>query len=824
MSTKKYLEKRDFTQTKEPKSGKSNATKKLRFVVQRHHASHLHYDFRLEMEGVLKSWAVPKGPSLNPKDKRLAMMVEDHPYDYKNFEGEIPKGNYGAGTVTIFDEGFYQSLAKTRNEDEQTLVEGLIAGHLKFNLKGKILKGEFALVRLKNTAQNAWLLIKHKDEYALDHKFNSEELIPAAIIKAGKDFKNKKKKPLVSPPPVTVKAKNYSPMLATLCADIFEDKDWIYERKWDGYRILAYLKEEVKLITRNGKDYSTKYKSIIKELEKVNEKAVLDGELVALDTKGKENFQILRRYPDHQNAILNYYVFDLLALNRYDLTEMPLIQRKQLLKQLLKPYNFKHIQYNEHIEEKGNAFFEKARKSGWEGIIAKNKNENYLEGKRSETWLKFKFNLTQEALICGFTHPEGSRKHFGALVLAIRDENKELHYIGNCGSGFKRDDLKELHELFKQQIVNKKPFKDKAVQEDSITWLKPNLVCEVKFTEWTKDKRLRHPVFKGLRMDKEKSTLEIEIPKEIKVSKKLQNDQLTFGHKKVKLSHIDKIYWPKEKITKGDLINYYAQVSSVILPYLKDKPLSLNRHPEGITKPSFFQKDVNTTHIPKWAKTTKVLSESTQKEIDYLVCNDKPTLLYLANLGCIEINPWLSTYKKPLNPDFMVIDLDPDKNKFSEVVTLALVVKSIYDQMGVISFVKTSGSSGMHIYVYTGAVYDYDFIKEFAHFVAQKVHELSPENTSLERSPSKRKGKIYIDYLQNRRGQTLAAPYSVRPKPQATVSFPLNWSDLTDKLDMNDYHLMNVPKLLNQRVDPWATIFNKKQNLKKALEKFKKAV
>ncbi|HEX7367497.1 MAG TPA: non-homologous end-joining DNA ligase, partial [Pelobium sp.] len=358
------------------------------------------------------------------------------------------------------------------------------------------------------------------------------------------------------------------------------------------------------------------------------------------------------------------------------------------------------------------------------------------------------------------------------------------------------------------------------------TWVKPQLVCEVTYTEWTNDEHLRHPVFKGLREDKDKDTVKEEKVKPGKSTKHSfsgkEDITKTYQSKKVTLSNLDKIYWPKEEITKGDLLNYYDQIAEQMLPFLKNKPLSLNRHPGGINKPSFFQKDVDTKHLPKWAKTTVVHSDSNDKDIDYLVCNDQATLLYMANLGCIEINPWLSTYKKPENPDFMVIDLDPDGNDFQEVVQLALVVKSVFDEMGVAAYVKTSGSTGIHIYVYIGGTYNYDFVKEFARFVAQKAHEKSPDNTSLERSPSKRKGKIYIDFLQNRRGQTIAAPYSARPKPGATVSFPLTWDELDENLDMKDYDIFNVPELIRTRKDPWANIFSKKQNLKEALKKLSK--
>lgn len=826
MSLNHYKEKRNFSETKEPIAAKKAASKKLRFVVQRHHASHLHYDLRLEVEGVLKSWAVPKGPSLYPKDKRLAMMVEDHPFEYKSFEGEIPKGNYGAGTVYIFDEGEYQSLSKTRKNDEAELLKGLKEGSLKFRLNGKILKGEFALVRLKNAEQNAWLLIKHNDDYSIDKKYDIEDFVPATIKKAGKDFKKiaDKIKPSKSIPEVKVTEKQmvYSPMLATLSNHIFNDKDWVFEKKLDGYRIIAKTGKTTLLTTRNGKDYSSNFSIISEDLKKIKEEAVIDGEIVALDKNGKDDFQTLQHYENNQKVILKYFVFDLLSLDNHDLTKLPLIKRKELLKKLIGKYAFDEIIFHPHVEERGEELLAEARKLGWEGIIAKKKDGEYYVGKRSDSWLKFKFNNSQEAVICGFTKPAGSRKYFGALVLGIWDDDK-LTYIGNCGTGFKDQDLKEIKGEMDKYIVKSKPFDQKVNQEKLVTWLKPKLVCEVNFAEWTQDHHLRHPVFKGLRKDKNQDdAVEVKLTESISLETKIiQGEVIKVGNKKVKLTHLDKIYWPEEKITKGDLITYYRKMAKFILPYLKNKPLSLNRHPNGINQPSFFQKDVNTEQIPTWAKTAKMHSDSTDKEIDYLLCNDEASLIFMANLGCIEVNPWLSSFKKPNSPDFMVIDLDPDSNTFSEVVKVALEVKAIYDEMGIKSFVKTSGSTGIHIYVYVGAVYDYDFVKNFAQFIAQKAHEKLPDITSLERSPLKRKHKIYIDYLQNRRGQTIAAPYSVRPKPGATVSFPLKWDEVNNDLNMNDYYLKNVPDLVMKRKDPWQDILSEKQDLMVSLNKVK---
>jgi bifunctional non-homologous end joining protein LigD len=822
MSLEKYNSKRKFDQTPEPKSGENTDKNSLRFVVQRHHASHLHYDFRLELDGVLKSWAVPKGPSLNPKDKRLAMMVEDHPYDYRTFEGEIPEGNYGAGVVAIFDEGTYQSLAADRKNDVEELRKGLQAGNLKFRLNGEKLQGEFALVKIKDDEQNAWLLIKHKDEFAIDEKFDIEQLVAADAKNGGKDF-HKKTKTLTkvsaekASKPET-ETFPYSPMLAEPADAVFNDQNWVYERKLDGYRIIATTGKQIKLITRKGQDYTEIYPTIAKALEAIEDNAVLDGEVTVENKTGKEAFQSLQNFGgDDEQHILKYYVFDLLYLNGHDLLEMPLIQRKEILKKLLQKQHSDKIIYHEHVAEKGKELFAEAAKNGWEGVIAKKADSEYYIGKRSDSWLKFKQVNSAEAIICGFTQPAGARKYFGALVLGLYDEDDQLQYIGNCGTGFNNQTLKELYEQMQELIVPKKSFAKQVEvnQQKSVTWIKPELVCEVNFTEWTEDENLRHPVYKGLRTDKDAREVKRE---QINPPEEEKKEMLLLAGKNLKLSNLDKFYWKNEKITKGDLLYYYQQVSDYLLPYLKDKPMSLNRHPNGIDAPNFFQKDVNVDEIPKWLKTASVHSDSTDKEIDYLLCNDLDSLLYMVNLGCIEINPWLSSYKIPENPEFMVIDLDPDGNDFSEVKEVALTVKMVFDRMEIPSFVKTSGSRGLHIYIYLAAQYDYDFVKQFANYVAQLIHEEKPDLTSLERSTDKRKGLIYIDYLQNRGGQTVAAPYSARPKPGATVSMPLFWEEVDADLQLKNFTLKNVPKLLKNRNDPWQEIKSHQPDLLKALK------
>jgi len=840
MGLAEYVKKRDFKKTSEPKSGKSD-NKTLSFVVQRHHASHLHYDFRLELDGVLKSWAVPKGPSLNPNDKRLAMMVEDHPYDYKNFEGIIPNGNYGAGVVMIWDEGTYESLAEDRADDVKNLRAGLKSGNLKFRLKGNVLHGEFALVKLHNAEGNSWLLIKHKDQYALD-EFNSEDLVPDKIkaLLNNKDGKAKavpRHKKLevdisdveeaaqsetvdtaeVDDQPKT-SGRHFQPMMAKLESKVFDHEDWIYEKKLDGYRAIGHTDKKAKLISRNGIDFSHQYAKVLDSLKAIKKDAILDGELVIEDKDGKSRFQDIQHYEgDTKNLTLKYYVFDLLSLDGHDLRDMELFKRKELLKSLSAafPKNGTVI-YHDHIKEKGTDLLKQAAKEGWEGIIGKDINSYYNSGKRTDRWLKFKITNSQEALICGFTAPTGSRKHFGALILGM-NKGDHIVYIGNCGTGFDEAALKELFGNMEPLITDKKPFDEKPHNRTKITWLKPKLVCEVTYSEWTEDGHLRHPVYKGLRADKNADKVTMETP-----DKQLADEEsLTIGKKKLKFTHLNKVFWPDEGITKGELIHYYRDMAKYIIPYLKDKPISMRRQPNGITDEGFFQKDVDASKLPDWIKTHEVHSESNDKDINYIIGTDEATLLYMVNWGCIEINPWLSNYDTPENPEFIVIDLDPHDVPFTEAVEAALKVKEIFDRMETEVFIKTSGSKGLHIYCYVGGKYDYDFAKTFAEYVAHMVYDELPDTTSIERSPAKRPKKTYVDFLQNRRGQTIACPYSVRPKPGATVSTPLHWHEVNGKLKLSDFTMFNVDKRLKEIEDPWKNLTKKKADLKKALERLK---
>lgn len=848
MSLSKYNQKRNFKQTEEPKGKVGKSEKDLIFVVQKHAASHLHYDFRLELDGVLKSWAVPKGPSMDPEVKRLAMMVEDHPYDYKDFEGSIPEGNYGAGNVIVWDNGTYTSADDTSASAKKTLLADLDKGRLSFVLKGKKLKGEFSLVKLKGKQENAWLLIKKTDKFASDEDILKKDKSVLSkrtlesLAKKAEEPEQKKPEATAKKTTSTVKKKpekteNISfvkPMLATLVEKPFDDPEWVFENKYDGYRSLAVLNSnEVHLFSRNEISFDKNFEPIQQELKKINHQAILDGEIVVENAAGEANFQLLQNYLKTGKGILKYYVFDILNLDGFSTTNLPLLERKELLKILLEKYELPNVFYSEHTAANGVKRLELAAKNKTEGIIAKKASSTYLIGKRTNDWLKIKIQKQEEAVIIGITKPKNSRNYFGAILLG-QYYGKGLKFIGKCGTGFTEDTLKELYTKFEPNFINESPVAEKVPLRDTIQWIKPKFVTQIKFTEWTDDLRLRHPVFLGLRVDKKAS--EVFLPAKInstiikedevmekdttqELGKGEDNFDLKVGKNTLKLTNQNKIYFPESGITKGEIVQYYNEVADFILPYLKDRPQSMNRFPGGINGPSFYQKDVDLDKIPKWLKTKKVFSESNNEDLDYLICNDKATLLYMANLGCIEINPWNSTIKQIENPDWLVIDIDPSKDKFEEVIETALVVKDVMDELETECYCKTSGATGLHVYIPLGAKYDYDSIKIFAELIATKIQQRLPETTSLERSIKKRNNKIYIDYLQNRRGQTLAAPYSVRPVPGAQVSTPLEWSEVNDKLHPSQFTIKNVLQRFEKKGDLWAPVLGKGANIKKIMNK-----
>lgn len=845
MGLEVYNQKRNFKETAEPEGKKSRKSKKLQFVVQRHAASRLHYDFRLEVDGVLKSWAVPKGPSLNPNDKRLAMMVEDHPYAYRTFEGTIPKGNYGAGEVEIWDKGYYEPLNKSKGTSADKLMQQEIEdGSVKVVLYGDKLQGEFALVKIKNGDQdNAWLLIKHKDEHAVTKKYDAEKNIDpdskvTAYLESKKKSKSKGKEKVISissKPSAVAKERKLPetivPMLCKVADKPFDSEEWAFEIKWDGYRAIADLRgDKVKLYSRNGLDFARKFPKITNALKLQSYEMVLDGEVVAYDSQGKPSFQRIQHLEEDDQQAVIFQVFDLLWLNGHSTQELTYLQRKELLSEALVANEV--VQYHDFVLEKGKAFFKEAKNLGLEGIIAKKVDSYYAPNVRSSEWLKIKVQQTEEALICGFTEAKGSRSKFGSLILGKYLDN-ELVFCGHVGTGFTEKKLKDLHSLMLPLVRKTSPFKKVPKTNGKTTWIKPELIAEIKFTELTRDLVYRHPVFLHLREDKgvEEIYFSPEDKKETAKNTSPMNTATatsstgkkdltkTIGGHKLKLTNQDKIYFPELEITKGMVIDYYQSMAKYILPHLKDRPQSLNRFPNGINGMSFYQKDA-ADETPSWIPTQEVFSESTDKYIDYIVCNDKAALAYLNNLGCIEMNPWISKISNMDKPSYLVLDLDPsDNNTFDDVIETAQAVKYILDQGKIEGYPKTSGSTGIHIYIPMNGNYTYDEVKDFGHVLMQMVQIKLPKLTTLERSLQKRdKNKIYLDYLQNRRGQTLASVYSLRPKKDATVSMPLAWEEVKSGLKPADFNIFNALKRVEEKGDLFKPVLGKGVDILKAIK------
>lgn len=827
-------------------------------------------------------------------------MVEDHPYDYRNFEGIIPKGQYGGGTVIVWDEGTYEPAEgeiKDVSKQEKNLLHQLYSGKIKFKLNGKKLKGEFALVKAQGRGENGWLLMKLDDRYATDKDITAKDksvisgksiaqmekspdkVYGKNIIKKDSTVKDKrsaktkaselindqleavpaeksqKKTNIQALLKNTPKQKFYShiePMTATLVDKPFDDDGWIYEVKWDGYRAVAFMSNgEVELKSRNDKSFNEKFYPIYDALKELGLDAILDGEVVVLNEGGTANFGSLQNWRSEADGDLVYYVFDILWYKAQDLKDLPLLERKAILKEVLPTSS--NILVSEHFETSGIQFLQEAKKLGLEGIMAKRKDSVYHIHNRSKDWLKIKAKKRQEVVIGGYTLNDDSSKLFSSILVGFY-EGKKLIYTGKVGTGFNEKQQREMMTLFKPLIISKAPFSQEPdVNKPSrfrpnpphatVTWLKPELVCEVSFTELTSDGIMRHPSFDGMREDKsaKKVILEEEAATDKIVEKTADNIVVVRGKgqrktllnpsektqvKKInghelKFTNLDKIFWPKDKITKRDLINYYYQIAPYILPYLKDRPQSMNRFPNGIEGEGFYFKNV-TDSAPDWAETYLYHSDSEEKDKLYLVGKDEATLLYMANLGCIEMNPWSSTVKKPDNPSFCIIDLDPDKNSFDQVIEAAQLTKSILDDMGAESYCKTSGSTGLHIYIPLGRKYTYDQSKEFARVVVTLVHNEIPKYTSLERAIKDRKGKMYLDFLQNRPHATIASAYSVRPKPGATVSMPLHWDEIKKGLKMSDFHIFNALERLSSEGDIFKPVLGKGIDLKKVIERYSK--
>jgi bifunctional non-homologous end joining protein LigD len=848
MSLEEYRRKRVFTQTPEPppevEQGKDN-----RFFIQRHSATRLHYDLRLEMDGVLKSWALPNGPTLDPAVKRLAVHVEDHPLDYGNFEGTIPAGNYGAGKVILWDRGTYELLGD-KPRDEQWKV-----GDLKIRFHGQKLLGDFALVRTKRTVgsgakkKEEWLLIK-KQDFAVRKDWNPEDDI-RSVLQATEE---------ISSVEGALKAEmptKLEPMLALLGDKLPSGTDWLYEVKWDGYRALCFLADgKLRLVSRRGNIMDKQFPEVCEALLAAMkaETAIVDGEVVAVDENGIPSFQLLQNRTGFRRVVnsgakaqaLGFFAFDLLYLNGYDLRRSALIDRRRLLQSILLPSS--SVRYSDHFAGKGEELLDAVRAKGLEGIIAKRADSRY-ESRRSSSWVKLKVTNQQDFVICGFI--EGEREYFGSLVLGyykqLDGKKKELIYAGNVGSGFAQQSLKSVYESLKPLISKKPTLRDVPKEIGQVTWVKPELVCVVKFTSWTDDKRLRAPVFQGLRLDAVPEDTVPEIPQAVpeNAAAEISEDPVEAGSprpgvrtepllpadageatvaiegRSLKFTNLKKVFYPADGYTKRDVINFYAAVADLLVPHLRGRPLSLKRYPNGINGDYFFQKDTPPS-FADWVH-TETIPTTEKKKARMAIADDKASLLYLANLGCIDQNPWMSRVGTLENPDFVLIDLDPYHAGYDRIIEAAQLVKTKLDLIDLKGYPKTTGGDGMHIYIPLKPEYTYAQARTFAEVLAKWVIADRPELFTTPRNVAARqKGKVYFDYLQIAEGKTISAPYVLRAYPGAPVATPLDWDEVRPGLKPQQFHLGNVLRRFERLGDLFADVLNKPQEIEQALERLGK--
>jgi bifunctional non-homologous end joining protein LigD len=1014
-----YNKKRNFKVTPEPSGGdiiekgtsennEFDHDKKSRFVIQKHDATRLHYDFRLESKkkNILISWAVPKGPSIDPKVKRLAILTEDHPIDYLLFEGIIPEGNYGAGSVIVWDTGSYN--LEVTEDMEKDVSDQFKKGKINFILFGKKLKGRFSII--KTSRENQWLLFKVNDKFSnpsnieeknkdqvdlvksspesvltgltnndlknadIDHKFNKEikeghridiqikkdsKAVPINNIKSNTlNGLNASAQSAPQPQqhrnlPTSISSSIFhtdefpyeiQPMLATLLDKPFNSQDWVFEIKWDGVRAISFIhrsKEILKIQSRNGNTITQRYPELIESLRSVinennfKESIVFDGEIVILDKNGFPDFQKHQKRMNINTKIdieslskeipATYYIFDILYIDGIDIKMLQLVERRKILENIIiKNKRNNRIKVSEFIEGDGKDIFESIKRMNIEGMIAKYKQGKYYPNTRSKEWLKLKNTKTQDCIIIGYTKGEGNRvKYFGSLLLAANVDNKKLsdgkkfRFIGHCGSGFDFEQIPSIYNNLEKIKTKTCPIEFVPYINRETTWVKPIFVVEVKFNNWTKDKIMRAPIF--LRFREDKNPQECIIEENVKIKTENNNDNISIVSKeeekkglKIKnrlpnngiksennpnfrgdeiicgdsddvvveevlfkhhfeykseqqqmvsnpqyslntnynFSNLEKIYWNETKlhplITKKDLIEYYDKISSFILPHLRDRPLSLNRYPDGIGGKSFYHKNWQ-NEKPEYVQTIKIYSESKGENINYLLCNNKETLLWLSNIGCIEMHPWYSRAKNyDLNdkisnlkvdeyglnyPDFIVFDLDPyiysgneDKHQepeynlkaFKATVEIAYYLKDIFDKVNVNSFIKTSGKTGLHIFIPIINTYTYEQTKSFVQIIGKFLNKRLPDKITTEWNTSRRKDMVFFDYNQNARGKTIASVFSPRPIELATVSMPIEWKDLSNIIP-TDFTITNTVEILKIKKDPWKNIFDQKQDLVKIL-------
>ncbi len=905
-----YEKKRDFTRTREPSPSVTTPAKgSLRFVVQKHAARRLHYDFRLEVDGVLKSWAVPKGPSLDPAQKRLAAFVEDHPLDYGTFEGVIGHGNYGAGQVVVWDSGVYspdedgQLSFGDREDAAERMRRGLDAGKLSITLRGRKLRGSWTLVRTSRGPKD-WLLIKHADRYT---DTENDVLEQDASIQSGLTIDDLTSGRLPDPAegfavgetPAIGRARRLGkesrfptrikPMTAHLAEASFSHPDWVFEPKLDGFRVIAYARHgKATLRSRNDKDLTEYAPSIVAELEaQPEDELVLDGELVALDERGLPSFALLQQSLNldrratgqaRGSATLAYYPFDLLYVEGADLRGVPLVERKRLLSDVLVTGDC--VRKMESVDAEGEAFFEAAVGLGLEGVVAKRTGSTYQSGTRTRSWLKIKAVQSQDFVVGGYSPGQGARSAaFGALMVGYYDDG-QLQYAGRVGSGFDDETLEALSQALSELRQDDCPFAaDPELADPSYEWVHPRLVAKVKFSQWTAEGRLRAPVFLGVRTDLDALEVRREEAKpaalpragprkaakpartEVEaVLEQLSTDRdkliLESGGHRLSLTNLNKELWPagadSPAVTKGDMIRYYIRMGPTLLPHLRDRAMTLTRFPNGIGGESFYQKRWE-HDLPEFVETVRLFSSHNEGDVEYIVVNNLLTLVWLAQLANIELHPWLSRVtlepdathlttsftgskeaikESVLNyPDFIVFDLDPyiysgqekqgeepelNRRAFAKVREVALALKDILDELSLSSFVKTSGKTGLHIYVPVVRRYDYATTRKTCELIGQFLLRQRPRDITMEWAVEKRAGKIFLDHNQNVMSKNMASIYSLRPLPGAPVSTPVRWDELED-IYPTQFTIESVPERVEESGDLWADALSAKHDLHRLL-------
>ncbi len=790
------------------------------FVIQKHAARRLHYDLRLEMDGVLKSWAVPKGPSVRAEEKRLAVHVEDHPVEYGDFEGVIPAGNYGAGAVIVWDRGWYRPVK------EEDPLDQLARGKLEFELFGAKLRGRWTLARMSGKDRE-WLLLKKADGAAATEEMT--ERYPQSVISGltveemrempARETARRARLEAVTAPRGEVSARDQPFMLATLEERAFSRQGWLFEIKYDGVRVFASRRgQDVELRGRSGQIVTARYPEITAALRALPvTRFLIDGEIVALDDDGRSSFQRLQARMgltaprDVERAAGHVPVtgifFDCLSLDGYDLRHIPLSDRKELLRLVVPPLGT--VRYGDHVLEQGEAFFDAVSEQRLEGIVAKRAASAYVGG-RSRDWVKIKCERRQEFVIGGYTDPQGSRGYFGALHLGLCDGGK-LVYVSKVGTGFDQAALERLWKQLQPLSRPSSPFEVGSPSGRGHHWVEPRLVCEVRFTDWTRDGGIRHPAFFGLRADKRPDDCRRELLPPLPgkgegggeggVASPLRPPSSPERERVVKITNPRKIFWPAEGYTKGDLIDYYREVSPLLSPYLRDRPLVLTRYPDGITGKSFFQKDAP-EFVPSWVRTERIHSKDAERDIEYFVVNDAETLAYVVNLGTIPLHLWSSRLGALDRPDWLVLDLDPKGAPFTDVIIVARELRRILDALELPSYVKTSGATGLHILVPLGARYSHEEARTFARVLALLGVEAAPAISTIARPIHSRGGKVYIDFGQNGHGRTIVAPFSARPLPGAPASCPLRWSEVNARLDPARFTIKTLPDRFRRLADP----------------------